>query len=420
MNKKEYEAKRAQLMNEAQQLINEGKGKEAQEKMQEVKDLDEKWDAIAQAQANFNALNMEPKDIGMKMFAGTESMADKGSAAMTDAEQAWASAEYEQAWAKNMLGKQLTDAEQKSFKMVNEAYTHTTDNTQIVIPKNVSKRIWELAGNMYPYFDAISKSYVNGTLSMIQEDSSSDATWYEESDTTEDGKETFKEFQLSGCELARSITISWKLKEMAIEEFIPYIEKKMAKKMGAAAGYGVTHGKGVVSGQKPEPTGTVTALVNDSGRPQVVTYAKGAIPTYANFTNARSKVKSGYGAGLKVYANSYTIWNVIANVLDANKRPIFSLDPRGGGSFKVLGMECKEDDSMMDGEILFSNPEEGYHMNINKEVSMSTEDHVKDRKTDYCGYAIMDGNILTNKAHALLTYTENLPVTEQAEASQTS
>lgn len=61
---------------------------------------------------------------------------------------------------------------------------------------------------MYPYFDDVSKTYVTGTLSMIQEDTSSDAGWYEEADNTEDGKETFKEFQLNGCELARTITVS--------------------------------------------------------------------------------------------------------------------------------------------------------------------------------------------------------------------
>ena len=41
-------------------------------------------------------------------------------------------------------------------------------------------------------------------------------------------------------------------------------------------------------------------------------------------------------------------------------------------------------------------------MNINKEMTMNTEDHAKERMTDYCGYAIMDGNIVTDKAHALL------------------
>ena len=43
MNKKQYEAMRKKLMDEAEGLINEGKIKEADSKMDEVKDLDEKW-----------------------------------------------------------------------------------------------------------------------------------------------------------------------------------------------------------------------------------------------------------------------------------------------------------------------------------------------------------------------------------------
>ena len=139
---------------------------------------------------------------------------------------------------------------------------------------------------------------------------------------------------------------------------------------------------------------------SEEGKPQVVEY--GDSLTYEDIINARAKVKSGYGAGLSVYANSVTIWTRLATVMDANKRPLFVADVTAGGLFRILGMPVKEDDSMNDGEILMSNAYSGYHMNINKEVSMMTEDHVKDRLTDYVGYGIMDGNIITSKAHALL------------------
>ena len=61
MNKKQYKEKRAELMNAAQVLLDQGKAAEAEAKMDEVKELDDAWDAIAQAQANFNALNKEPQ-----------------------------------------------------------------------------------------------------------------------------------------------------------------------------------------------------------------------------------------------------------------------------------------------------------------------------------------------------------------------
>lgn len=402
MNKKKYLAMRKKLMDEAQSLINAGKAAEAEEKMKEITALDEQWDAIAQATANFNALNNDPVDLLSDHLEDSTQKGGEAGGSENEIVKAWESDRYKTAWAKTLMGKTLSNEEKSAFAMVNEAFTHTTENTTIVIPKAVSKGIWELAGEIYPYFADVTKTYVNGALSMIQEDSSTDAEWYEESKPTEDGKETFKEFKLSGCELARAITVSWKLKEMAVEDFIPYIQRKMAKKMGAAAGYGATHGKGSKNKNKPEPTGTVTALLAEEGTPQVVTYTKGKTPTYSDLLAVRSKIKSGYGAGLKIYANSNTIWNKLAGILDANKRPIFMTDPTGNGKIRILGMTAEEDASMQDGEILLSNASTGYHMNINKEMSMMTEEHVKDRKTDYCGYAIMDGNVVTTKAHALL------------------
>lgn len=360
------------------------------------------WDAIAQAQANLKALSDEPKvmlpDNPVDSMDGKDGKQDSENELV----KAWSSDEYKTAWAKTLMGKPLTTDEQNTYSMVNEAFTHTTENTSIVIPKTVTKGIWEMAAEMFPYFADVTKTYVNGVLSMIQEDSSSDAAWYEENQETEDGKETFKEFLLSGCELARSITVSWKLKEMSIEDFIPYIQRKMARKMGAAAGYGATHGKGTANKSKPEPVGTVTALLQQEGTPQVVKYKAGTLPTYQNILTARSLISSGYSGGLKIYANNKTVWTRLAAIVDTNKRPIFLPDPTGNGQIRILGMVVKEDDSMKDGEILFSNPSDGFHMNINKEMTMMTEDHVKQRKTDYCGYAIMDGNIVTDKAHALL------------------
>lgn len=403
MNKKQYLAKRNQLLNEAQALIDAGKAVEAEEKMKEIAALDAQWEALAQLQANFNALNNEP--VAMPPAALEDTMKGPADSGQTEnkVETAWESEEYMTAWAKTLMGKPLTAGEQSVYDMVNEAFTHTTENTSIVIPKTVTKGIWEKAGEMYPYFADVTKTYVNGVLSMIQENTSTDAGWYEEDTETEDGKETFKEFTLNGCELARAITVSWKLKEMSIEDFIPYIQRKMARKMGAAAGYGATHGKGNAVKEKPEPVGTVTALLAEDGTPQVVRYTKEKGITYTDILEARAKIKSGYASGLKIYANSTTIWTKLAGILDANKRPIFIPDPTGNGKIRIFGMVVEEDDSMDDGEVLFSNASEGYHMNINKEMSMMTEEHIKKRNTDYCGYAIMDGNIITSEAHALLT-----------------
>ena len=424
MNRKEYEEKRAALTKEAENLINDGKVDEANAKMDEIKKLDEKQQEyedkeaekqarMKEAMANLTALSAAQVGVNIQNLTGlnpeglqtaTASLQiGLGDMKNDEKEKMYASEDYKNAWAKVMMGKTITGEEAQIVQMVNE-YTHTTENTGIVIPKSVAVGIWQFIEDMYPLWNDIQKTYVKGNYSALLEDSSTEAKWYDEPTATEDGKETLKELQLTGCELSRAVTVSWKLREMAIEDFIPYIQRQLARKMGAGMGYGVSHGKGKPSASefKPEPMGIVTALEKETETPQVIQYKQGSLK-YADFTNARAKLTVG-AKEAKVYANNATIWGEIANILDTNKRPLMIPDPVNSGVSRVLGMEVKQDDSMKDGEILISSPFVGYIANVNKDMSVMTEEHVKLRKVDYCAYAIVDGAPTTTKAHVLLKY----------------
>lgn len=405
MTYQEYLNQRKALMDSAQALIDEGKFDEAESKTGEVSALDERWDAQAKAEANMRALEGNQRTVNLQNLAGTN-IQEGAAVDGTDAKPAgqkkediYKTQEYANAWAKVMMGQQLTAEEDKMFRLVNEAYTHTTENTPVVIPENVTAGIWKEIGEMYPYWDDVRKTFVKGKVVIIKQASSTEAAWYVESIKTEDGKEILEKQELNGCELSRAITISWRLKEMAIEDFLSYITSMMAEKMGTGLAYGATHGAGIVEGKPSEPLGVVTALEKESGTPQIVEYA-GDTPTYKELTAARGKVKSGYNPS--AYANSNTIWNKLANVTDTNGRPIFIADAINGGVNRILGCVVKEDGSMKDGEVLFSDAAKGYHANVNKQISVLTEEHAKERTTDYCGYAIVDGAPMTTKAHALL------------------
>lgn len=404
MTYQEYLNERKKLNDEAQNLIDAGKFDESEEKVKSMKALDDRWDAQTRAEANLRAMEGNQRKINMQDITGQQASEVKNDfvgmapEAMRK-EDLYKSEDYTNAWAKIMMGQQLTADEDKTFRLVNEAYTHTTENTPVVVPNTVSTRIWKEIGDMYPYWNDVAKTFVKGKFTIIKEKSSTKAAWYVENVQTEDGEEILESLELNGCELSRVITISWKLKEMAIQDFLSYITSQMAEKMGSGLAYGATHGAGVVKGSKAEPLGTVTALMAEEDTPQIVEYPKGTL-SYKELTMARGRVKSGYSPA--IYANSDTIWNILANVLDGNGRPIFVSDPVNGGVYRALGCVVKEDGSMQDGEILFSDAAKGYQANVNKDISVLTEEHAKKRTTDYCGYAIADGAPLTTKAHALL------------------
>ena len=78
------------------------------------------------------------------------------------------------------------------------------------------------------------------------------------------------------------------------------------------------------------------------------------------------------------------------------------LPDSGGGVARLFGRPVFEEDAVPDNAVLIANVSKGYVMNVNENVSMSFEDHVKLRKTDYMSYALIDGDVLTTKAFALL------------------
>lgn len=417
MKYQEYLDMRHGLIDALQDMIENGASdEEYNAKKAEVEALDAKWDEICQRQADLNALSDSQSAVNVQAVKGVDvqnavpaaqvSFAPVAAEADTP-EALFKSDAYVTAWAKSMMGANLTDEEKNVIQMVN-AYTHTTENTGIVIPETVASGIWDMVEEQYPLWADAQKTYVKGSYSVPIADASTDAAWYDEETPTADGTETFRKLTLNGCELARAITVSWKLREMSIADFIPYIQRRLARKIGAALGYGVANGKGQ-PGQsdtfKPEPLGITTALKAETSTPQVVDYDATDGITYGDLTTARSKVTIGTNA-LAFYANASTIWTLLANIKDNNGRPIMIADPINGGVQRIFGIPVKEDDSITEGEVLLGAPSVGYLANVNKEMSIMSEEHVKARTVDYCAYAIVDGGVLSTKAFALLKQGE--------------
>lgn len=404
-NREDYLNQRKTLENTAQTLLNEGKVKEADQCMNQIKDLDDSYEEYAKTLANFNTLKGGAVGTNISNLSNVvngpviETFNNSGEGEETAGAEP---KEYRNAWAKDLLGLPMSNKEQEAFKMVN-AFTHTTENTGSVIPETVAGGIWQEIGEQYPLWNDVFKTTVKGKVTLLKSNTSTDSKWYDEATALEDGQETFAEATLDGCELGRSVTVSWKLKEMSIDEFIPFIQSQLAEKCGAALGYAVAHGKGKPGGGdtfKAEPKGILTVLKEAGNASQVQEYT--TEPTYKQFASAIGKIKGAYKNGACVYANGTTIWEVLATIVDSTGRPYFVANPIQGGVGTIFGKIVKEDDGLADGEILIGNAKAGYHANINKQVMLDFEDHKKERATDYIAYGIVDGDVRTVKAWSLL------------------
>jgi HK97 family phage major capsid protein len=410
VTKKEYLAKRKALLDAAEALLNEGKMEDYEAKCKEVEALDAQFEAIAKAQANMNALKDKAvvADDAKDLQTDSQAVDTTGTAKPKDEKEA-----YRDAWAKVMMGYRLEGNERMLFDKVNTEFkkefknlVQTTNDHAVVIPETVAADIWIEAEKRYPIIADTDMTFVPGDLTILQEtDSGDDAAWYDEDTEVVDGDFVLGELNLTGCELAKAVPISWKLRKMSIEKFIPYIVKLLGRKMGAALAKGLVSGKGKPGAQdvfKPEPKGVKTAILAEDGTPQVVTYDAEDGISYAEMTQAMGKVGSVYKTGAAIYATSTTIWGQLALIQDGIGRPLFIPDVTGGGVARMFGLPVKEDDSITEGEVLIGNMADGYAANVNENMTIYTEDHIKKRYTDYMSYAIIDGAPETTKAFALI------------------
>lgn len=412
MTREEYLAKRNSLLNEAESFLNVGKLEDYEKKAQEVNDLDAKFEAIANAQANMNALK-EPRvsELVKNMSVGDDGVMAKNEPVNVLSEQEI----YKNAWAKSMMGMALGENEKTVFddvnaKIQNASTTQTAATHAVLIPETVRDGIWREAGELFPILGDVRMTFVPGDLTILKEtNSGDDAAWYDEEDEVADGSFVIGEVNLTGCELAKNVPVSWKLRKMSIDGFIAYIQTLLAEKVGAAMAKAVVSGlgkPGTGDEFKAQPKGIVTALEAETNTPQVVTYdptAETPDPlTYDKLAQAMGKVKSTYKNGAAIYATSTTIWNTLATLKDEEGRPLFIPDVTTGGVGRIFGLVVKEEDAVGDDSVLIGNVARGYAMNVNENMTIYTEDHIKKRYTDYMSYAIVDGDVLTNKAFALV------------------
>lgn len=397
MNKKKYLEMRAAMLEEAQNLINQGKIEEAAAKRKEIEKLDADFEQASKEQANLDALNKENDKVSdMKNLSVNE-----GGLNTVDKTEIKNALNYEEVFAKVALQRDLTSDEINLYNEMNpeNAYTHNTTNTEIVIPETVVGGIIDKMKELHPILADVTATNIKGTVKYVKrtEIPAGDADYYDEATVTADEENKFGELTLGGKELSKAVTVTWKLQAMAIADFIPFIQRELAERMGSAKAKAFVRGKG----DAKYPQGVITAIEAEASTPQKVAYKADGL-TYKDITAAMAKIKSGYVSGSKIYANNSTIWSTLANLLDGQGRPLFIPDVTAGGVGRIFGVPVVEEDAMNDGEILIGNMGAGYKENISEAMKLVTEQHAKARTTDFVGYEVHDGGVIDEKAFAYM------------------
>lgn len=405
MTREEYLSQRSVLIIQAEQSIKDGKLEDYTNLENQIKDLDDRYQKETTAQANLNALSnsivaTQMNGINKAINLNGEKVSFGGMSNDTI---------YENAFAKYCHGDTLTDMENSIFKQFNahqsndvtSSGTVTTKNT-VVVPTTWAKEIWHEASEIHPILQDVRPTHTPGDIEETITEVDSEADFYDENETVKSSNVNTKNIHLTGYDLAELIIVSWRLQKMSLEEFIPWLKFAIAEKVSNKMAYCYFNGKGVASDGddfKSQPTGVITALKFENNTPHVISVSS---VTYDSITTLIGTMKSSYAKTSKLYANHQFIWFTLANIKDNNNRPIFIPNPSDSGVGKVLGYEVVEDSAMPDNTLLLGDFTHYYRCNIQEDLSVHTQDNVKERATNFMAYAIIDSKPKTTSAFVML------------------
>lgn len=327
-----YEEKRKQLMQEANDLIEEGKVKEASAKMQEVKELDALHEEEVKAKADFEALNGRVIAKKNDFFSAGEKL-DGGKTEPTDI---FATEEYERAF---MNYVQHNTPIPQEFR--NEGAKSTTTDVSALIPTTLVKEIireMKSYGNLYA---KVRKLNVQGGVEIPILSLKPTASWVGE-EASEDQKieaKTKLTFSYHGleCKIAMTLLASVVTLEEFKSEFITLAVEAMTEAIDKAIINGTGSGQplGITADTRIPAANTITLTAAD-----IASWSAWKKKVFA-------KMKKAYRKGDFIMAQG-TFDGYIDGMVDANGQPIGRVNYgiEGGETYRFGGktVETVEND----------------------------------------------------------------------------
>lgn len=329
--KEEYLNYRKTMLDEAEQMINEGKIEEGNAKLEDVKELDEDFEAFAQTKANLAALSGAQPQVNLENLMGNSSV--QGAViAVTDnnnpGQDMYDSLEYRNAFMNNVIhGTPIPE----KFKNSNEN-TKTSD-VATVIPTTTMNKIIEKLETVGRIYAKVTKTAFKGGLAIPTSTVKPVASWVAEGKGSDRQKKTTGKITFNYYKLRCAISMSIETQTMALSAFEAKFVENVTTAMIKAIEQGIFTGTGATGNQM---TGFLTETITDDKK---VTIAKTGKITYKDLCAAEAALPEEYENGAEWYMRKATFFNQIAAMTDSNGQPVARVNVGINGKpvYNILG-----------------------------------------------------------------------------------
>lgn len=374
----EFNAKRKEMLDRAEKLINDGKVNEAKALADEVKNLDAQFEAEKETSAELNML----KDQSIKTIENLAKIEENKFTEKENTEMK-TDALYKQAFFNTLLGKELTP-EQKN------AFVHTTglpDAKALPIPTETLNEIWSLISEEHAITKDIRKIFSKAVIEIPKHTAvvAGAATTVNEGAANADEQNTFTSVTLSGKDFSKTIDISYAALLMTVEAFEAYLKQEIAE--------------GISSALADDVFAQIDTDIADANK--LETAAVGTM-TYADIAGAFAKLKGVTNSKVTVYATRATVYNYLATLEDTEGHLIFQPNANAEIQGYLLGAPVKFDDSVAVNRLYIGDATK-IPYNVVQDIMVEQDRNIKTHVVTYSGYARMQGALVVPTAFARLT-----------------
>lgn len=388
-NYEEYKAQREELLNQAQQILEQGNQEAFDEATRKVTELDNQYEDFKVNQANLNALAGQAKpQVDINSFMNKASFENDFSNDL----------EYRKAFM-NYVVKGVPIA----ANLQNVDATTKTGEVGTVIPTTIMEKIidkMEAVGMILPL---VTRTNYKGGLSIPTSSVKPTATWVAEGAGSDKQKKTTGQVTFTYHKLRCAVAVSLEVDTVSLAVFETTLANNVAEAMTKALEQAIISGTG--SGQ---PKGILKETATGN-----VEIAASEDPTYQTLVDAEGLLPLAYEGGAKWFMTKQTFMKFIGMV-DSQKQPIARVNYGINGKPEriLLGREVILNDYMTslgaaiesDTVVAFLFNPQDYVLNTN--LAMTVKHYEDNDNDDLVTKAIMlvDGKVVDK--NSLITVTK--------------
>lgn len=306
-----------------------------------------------------------------------------------DSETVSGTQEYRTAFLKHLLGREMSETEQRAFSAGIEtradAFNASTD-TLAVLPETLLNEVVAKARAKGGVLAHVRKFNMPTKVAIPVGTPADGAVWHTEGAAIETEKADVTSVSFDGFECCRIISVSNKVRKMSIPAFEAYLVEELTQSVMETINAALINGDG-----SNKPTGLMTSITQTVSATTEI--------TYDDVIEAVATIKRGYSQGAKFAMNNATLWRTFYGMKDNNERPILIQNVQADGISKILGFEVIVDDHIADNVVLFGNFQyAGVNMPEPIAVEVSTQSGFRNGVIDFRALAIADAKAIVPEA----------------------